>query len=104
MTHTTHNEIRVELKYCELCGGLWFRDERSLETRCAPCIVESSKLSSHRGEREPSPARKPPARAEAAWYGPTSDIVSRLQAVACSTDGRRAEVPRRREFEVGGVA
>ncbi len=29
--------IRVELKYCEFCGGLWLRSEGSVSPYCATC-------------------------------------------------------------------
>jgi Zn-finger nucleic acid-binding protein len=37
MISKTDNEIRVELKYCERCGGLWFRRENSRQIFCVPC-------------------------------------------------------------------
>jgi Zn-finger nucleic acid-binding protein len=30
--------IRMELKYCEACGGLWFRREESEEIYCQRCV------------------------------------------------------------------
>ena len=27
----------LELKYCELCGGLWLRPEHSTRTHCGGC-------------------------------------------------------------------
>ena len=32
-------EIQVELKYCERCGGLWLRPQRSEGIHCASCRV-----------------------------------------------------------------
>jgi hypothetical protein len=30
-------EMRVELKYCERCGGLWLRQQRANGVYCAAC-------------------------------------------------------------------
>lgn len=32
-------EVRVELKYCERCGGLWLRARGSEGVHCASCLV-----------------------------------------------------------------
>ncbi len=37
MIPATDNEIRVELKYCERCGGTRARRENSRQIYCAPC-------------------------------------------------------------------
>jgi hypothetical protein len=34
--------IQLELKYCERCGGLWFRMQCSPEVYCANCAVAMS--------------------------------------------------------------
>lgn len=37
------SEVQVELKYCERCGGLWFREcgsERVYCDRCLPALGE----------------------------------------------------------------
>jgi hypothetical protein len=31
--------IHLELKYCERCGGLWFRLQSSPEVYCASCAI-----------------------------------------------------------------
>jgi hypothetical protein len=31
--------IQLELKYCERCGGLWFRMRSSPEVYCANCAI-----------------------------------------------------------------
>jgi hypothetical protein len=31
--------IQLELKYCERCGGLWFRMRCSPEVYCATCAI-----------------------------------------------------------------
>jgi len=42
--HDERNEIRVELKYCEHCGGLWLRDCGSGEVYCPACQPEVAQL------------------------------------------------------------
>lgn len=37
MEHFEQLKIRVELKYCERCGGLWLRHAMSGSTFCDPC-------------------------------------------------------------------
>lgn len=90
MTHNTDNEIRVELKYCERCGGLWFRRENSQARLCAPCTVEPGDTILRHRERSTAqpPSRKPPARIKAsAWYGPMTNVVERMQGVATVAGG-----------------
>ncbi len=29
--------LKIELKYCERCGGLWFRPESSQQVYCVSC-------------------------------------------------------------------
>jgi len=41
--------VRMELKYCERCGGLWIRLRGSQEVYCAPC---ASELQDHPAARE----------------------------------------------------
>ena len=36
--------LRVELKYCELCGGLWLRQEGSGEVYCNWCAPEMAQV------------------------------------------------------------
>ena len=31
------DEIKIELKYCERCGGLWLRRAGDPQVYCAPC-------------------------------------------------------------------
>jgi hypothetical protein len=38
------NETRLELKYCEHCGGLWLRDCGSGEVYCAACRPRVAQL------------------------------------------------------------
>jgi hypothetical protein len=52
MDHTATGEIvklelgivRLELKYCERCGGLWAREHGVLQSRCERCITEEKQL------------------------------------------------------------
>lgn len=32
--------VRLELKYCERCGGLWMRTWGTEEVYCPPCAVQ----------------------------------------------------------------
>ena len=36
--------IKLELKYCERCGGLWIRRRGEMETRCQRCVAEEGQL------------------------------------------------------------
>jgi Zn-finger nucleic acid-binding protein len=47
-------EIRVELKYCERCGGLWLRSETTFGVYCTTC---SAHLAAMRNAREPRPSK-----------------------------------------------
>ncbi len=71
MTHISEPSIRVELKYCELCGGLFFRpaDHRL----CLSCTDRPNFLLRHLDTPPPEP-----------WYGPMTATVQRLDAVAWS--------------------
>ena len=45
--------IRLELKYCERCGGLWMRTRGTEDVYCPPCAVEMLDLPSVRRRRKP---------------------------------------------------
>ena len=32
--------LRIELKYCERCGGLWYRAEGDTQVYCHACMPE----------------------------------------------------------------
>jgi Zn-finger nucleic acid-binding protein len=49
------SEIRVELKYCERCGGLWLRPRGADGVYCAGCRA--------RLEARPNPGEAPPRKA-----------------------------------------
>lgn len=40
----TANGLRVELKYCERCGGLWLRPAGGEQRYCVACAREMAKL------------------------------------------------------------
>jgi len=45
--------IRLELKYCERCGGLWMRTKGTEDVYCKSCAVEMLDLPAARGRRKP---------------------------------------------------
>jgi hypothetical protein len=45
------NELQVELKYCERCGGLWLRPAGGGQIYCAACGQEMAKLPAASSER-----------------------------------------------------
>lgn len=45
--------IRMELKYCERCGGLWMRACGSGEIYCPACAEEMLELPAPHGRRRP---------------------------------------------------
>jgi hypothetical protein len=36
--------VRLELKYCERCGGLWTREHGVSQSRCERCMEEEKQL------------------------------------------------------------
>jgi Zn-finger nucleic acid-binding protein len=48
-------EIQVELKYCERCGGLWLRPQGADGVYCASCRVLLAAM--------PNPGEAPPRKA-----------------------------------------
>jgi len=44
--------IRLELKYCERCGGLWMRTQGTGEVYCPPCAEQMSDLPAGRKRRK----------------------------------------------------
>jgi Zn-finger nucleic acid-binding protein len=73
----------IELKYCERCGGLWFREAGSNANLCGPCTNQEPVLARRYAEREQQAAR------DQAWDGLSSMVVERLQGVAAEA-GRLA--------------
>ena len=45
--------IRLELKYCERCGGLWMRTRGTGEVFCPSCALEMSDAPIGRRRRRP---------------------------------------------------
>ena len=45
--------VRLELKYCERCGGLWMRTWGTEEVYCPACAVQMSDLPAVRRRRKP---------------------------------------------------
>ena len=56
-------EIQVELKYCERCGGLWLRAQGADGVYCASCRVRLAAMPNP-GEAPPRKARRRKARAQ----------------------------------------
>jgi hypothetical protein len=42
--------VAMELKYCERCGGLWFREKDAAEVYCPDCVPQMADM--------PKPKRK----------------------------------------------
>ena len=61
ITEVQGQEIQVELKYCERCGGLWLRPQGSGGAYCASCRVFLSSMPDP-GEPPPRKARRRKAR------------------------------------------
>ncbi len=76
-------EIIIELKYCERCGGLWFREAGSNANLCGPCTTEEPVLAKRYADREQQ------ASADRAWMGLSSLIIESMQGVA-TENGRHA--------------
>ena len=69
-------EIIIELKYCERCGGLWFREAGSNASLCGPCTNEEPVLAKRYTEREQQ------AVEDRGWIGLSALIVRNMQGVA----------------------
>ena len=52
---------KVELKFCERCGGLWFRPEASRDIYCRHCAPEMNQIAVGR--------KKPPVSVKAECGG-----------------------------------
>lgn len=55
------NEVRMELKYCEHCGGLWLRESGAGVVYCENCRpkVDDLPLPKRKPERIVLPVRQP---------------------------------------------
>jgi Zn-finger nucleic acid-binding protein len=80
-------EIQVELKYCERCGGLWLRPRGTDGVYCSSCRV--------RLEAMPNPGEAPPHKAR-------SRRKARARERAVQREG--AQNPDRIEFLEGVAA
>ena len=58
-------QIQVELKYCERCGGLWLRPQGTNGVYCTSCRVRIAAMPD-RGETVPRKARQRKKRARGA--------------------------------------
>lgn len=38
------NHVRMQLKYCERCGGLWLRREGTFEAYCGNCRIQLAEM------------------------------------------------------------
>ena len=76
-------KVIIELKYCERCGGLWFREAGSNANLCGPCTSEEPQLAKRYADREQQ------AGADRAWIGPNSLVVESMRGVAAE-GGRHA--------------
>jgi hypothetical protein len=45
--------VRLELKYCERCGGLWMRTSGTQDAYCPPCTLQMSDLPAVRRKKRP---------------------------------------------------
>jgi hypothetical protein len=45
--------VRLELKYCERCGGLWMRTWGTDDVYCPSCAAQMSDLPAVRRKRKP---------------------------------------------------
>jgi ribosomal protein S27AE len=48
-------DIRMELKYCERCGGLFLRQTHSMRVYCVPCAPEMQRMAT--GKKLPQSVR-----------------------------------------------
>jgi Zn-finger nucleic acid-binding protein len=56
-------EIQVELKYCERCGGLWLRPQGADSVYCASCSLCLAEMPDP-GEAPPRKSRRRQGRAQ----------------------------------------
>lgn len=68
-------EIPVELKYCERCGGLWLRPQGADGVYCASCRLGLAAMPDP-GEAPPHRARRRKARAQVQKVAQREDLQS----------------------------
>jgi len=49
--------VYLELKYCERCGGLWFRRKGESQAYCESCLLQMSEMAGPENEANVSYAR-----------------------------------------------
>ncbi|MGD0416355.1 MAG: hypothetical protein ABSA80_13435 [Terriglobales bacterium] len=76
-------EIQVELKYCERCGGLWLRLQGAAGVYCASCRVVLAAMPNP-GEAPPRKARRRKARAQ----GQGADVQQDTQSADLQSPAR----------------
>jgi Zn-finger nucleic acid-binding protein len=54
------NELQLELKYCERCGGLWLRPTGGGQIYCVTCGREMAKMPAVSRERKGMPGARVP--------------------------------------------
>jgi len=74
------NETRVELKYCEHCGGLWVR-EGGAGVYCEKCQPKIADLPIPKRRRRPKLPVRPPTMVERYGTITQSDEMSDLEGV-----------------------
>jgi hypothetical protein len=43
--------VPMELKYCERCGGLWFREKDAEEVYCPGCVLQMAEMPKPKRQR-----------------------------------------------------
>jgi len=99
------NEVRMELKYCEHCGGLWVRERGAGIVYCEKCQAKVADL--------PAPKRSkgrlilpvlPHTAVEQYEYEVEEEDVADSEAPDLDASGFDAWDVDGREFEAGGAA
>ncbi len=68
--HQPNSPIRLQLKYCERCGGLWLRGVGTDAVFCRPCALAMAR----------APGRERPGASVLAPKDPTPPGEARLEA------------------------
>lgn len=80
MMKSENSEMVIELKYCERCGELWFREAGSNACLCGPCVIQEPRVAERYQER-----KRPKSQT---WLGPMTEVMEKLQGVAAE-NGRQ---------------
>ena len=76
-------EMEVELKYCERCGGLWLRRQGAEEVYCASCRVRLAAMPKPEEAPSPEAHRRRKARLPVAKEGVQGQTrIEHLEGVA----------------------